>query len=80
MLRKHVAHEIDNVAAAACYDKVIFDLTNHPPTQMLADLVTALAEQARTLRMELRVVATGDAAKAISEIDVSVYDNVDAAK
>jgi len=71
-------------AAAACHDKVIFDLADFPASPKLQKFLVRVSTQCSEVGLEVRIVASADVAKLLKQLvetaEIPVVDSVEAAK
>ena len=71
-------------AAAACHDKVIFDLAQMPASPRLQKWLVRVATQCSEVGLEVRIVAGADVAKLLKQLvetaEIPVVESVEAAK
>jgi two-component system cell cycle response regulator len=71
-------------AAAACHDKVIFDLATMPASPRLQKWLVRVATQCSEVGLEVRIVAGADVAKLLKQLvetaEIPVVESVEAAK
>jgi two-component system, cell cycle response regulator len=71
-------------AAAACHDKVIFDLANMPASPKLQKYLVRVATQCSEVGLEVRIVAGAEVAKLLKQLvetaEIPVVESVEAAK